>query len=591
MIELLRLFGKEIKGCDKLVDFATVNKQSLIKGYLVTTDACTSDVIDYLDTISINPNATFYKDWKDVISKDRFELFIDQIKHYASTYGTNFTEEAYVPNDGAENLPPMDNIKIIDTISKSEAIEKLEKMIYSPMAMAQETVNDILSLTKKLSIKVDIEKVSNKELKMLLCDTLGIVPLNAEEFIRFLIYKATGKTLLIKSKEVIKEITNSGIQLSKYITKENIDNISSVFYRFKPIFLAFKHCNKENAKTVNALRKLAIKFHQPKRESFWANCFSHSLPEILKKADELNNFKKISLINECFSKIHENGTIAKPYLIRNGKMFVTEHTNSYKNEKIRGIASILTDSLLKSLKSKACKVKLDKNVELALPTSEKTFIGNYPIYSSIAMDNDTIVGIYWRENWGARDLDLSYIDSGGHAKIGWNANFTNNNVVFSGDMTSANPEATELLYFKKKIDSNDSGIIHVNNFSGKDNSEYNLFVAKEKIAMNNWKTGYMCDPNNIIFQSRDKMDSKEKSIAIIANSKLYIASLRTGSKIVSSSNKYTTQYADYIKDNIKNHLTLSEVLCSAGFEIVDKSEDADMDFSNPTKDMFMNLLS
>ena len=101
----------------------------------------------------------------------------------------------------------------------------------------------------------------------------------------------------------------------------------------------------------------------------------------------------------------------------------------------------------------------------------------------------------------------------------------------------------------------------------------------------------MCDPNNIIFQSRDKMDSKEKSIAIIANSKLYIASLRTGSKNVSSSNKYTTQYADYIKDNIKNHLTLPEVLCSAGFEIVDKAEDADMDFSNPTKDMFMNLLS
>lgn len=592
MIELLRLFGKELEGCAKF-DFKAVNKQSLLKGFLVTADACTEDVVDYLSTISINPNATFYRDWEDIISKSRFELYIDQLKHYASTYGTNFTGEAYVPNEGAINIPSMDNIKIIDIISKSDAIERLKKMIYSPMAMKQETANDVMTVAKKLSVDIEIDNIKNKELKMLFCASFGMVPKNADEFVRFLVYKATAKTLLIKSKEVINEIKASKIKLSNYINDDNIITISSVFNRFKPLFLAFKNCNEDNAKTVNKLRKLAIKYHKPKVESFWSNCFSQSLYDILEKVDELTNFKKISLINECTSKLNQDGVVPKPYIIRNGKIFVNEKNNVYNidMDKIRGISVILFDSLVKSLRKKACNVKLDDNIELALPTSEKTFIGNYPIYSSVAMDKDTIVGIYWKNEWGASDLDLSYLNVRSNSKIGWNSDFSSENVIFSGDMTNAYPEATELLYFKTVIDSNDSGIIHVNRFSGKENAEYNLFVAKEKIDKNNWKTGYMCDPNNIIFQSHDKMDSKEKSIAIIANNKMYISSLRTGSNRVSISNKYSSEYIEYIKNNIVNHLTLKSVLSLAGFEFVDKTENAEIDFSKPTKDMFIDLLS
>lgn len=42
-------------------------------------------------------NATFYRSWNNVVSKTRFELLIDQIIHYATTYGTNFEGEMYVP--------------------------------------------------------------------------------------------------------------------------------------------------------------------------------------------------------------------------------------------------------------------------------------------------------------------------------------------------------------------------------------------------------------------------------------------------------------------------------------------------------------
>ena len=80
------------------------------------------------------------------------------------------------------------------------------------------------------------------------------------------------------------------------------------------------------------------------------------------------------------------------------------------------------------------------------------------------------------------------------------------------------------------------------------------------------------------------------SISYNSNRRIYLASLRTGSSEVSCGSEYTTQYVEYIKDNINNHLTLRNILEQANFEFVDNIEDADMNFSKPTKDMFMNLL-
>ena len=249
MIELLRLFGKELEGCATL-PFEKLNKISLIRGYFVKPTACTLDTLNYLETIQVNPNATFYKDWDDIINKDRFELLIDQLFHYESTYGTNFESEPYIPNDGNIQLPEMKNIKIIDVISKEEAKKLLLSIVYSPMAMKQETLNDIFSLLDKLALDINISLIKNKELKMMWYSHIGQTPSDMEEFVRFLIYKATGKTLLIKSKEVIEELKDSKLKLNKYITKKNIAKVSSVFYRYKPIFLAFKQGR--NKKIINS---------------------------------------------------------------------------------------------------------------------------------------------------------------------------------------------------------------------------------------------------------------------------------------------------------------------------------------------------
>ncbi len=115
----------------------------------------------------------------------------------------------------------------------------------------------------------------------------------------------------------------------------------------------------------------------------------------------------------------------KMYIIRNGKTYTKStlpSTNDYSMPK-----AFLKDSLVESLKSKACKIKLPKDIRLAIPSSEKTFVGNIPFGSYIDVaGKNSIFGIVWRGEDGAQDLDLSYFDYNGQ-KIGWNSHY------FSGE--------------------------------------------------------------------------------------------------------------------------------------------------------------
>ena len=44
-------------------------------------------------------NKTFHKSWATIKNSSRAELLIHQILHYISTYGSNFQDEIYIPNE------------------------------------------------------------------------------------------------------------------------------------------------------------------------------------------------------------------------------------------------------------------------------------------------------------------------------------------------------------------------------------------------------------------------------------------------------------------------------------------------------------
>lgn len=582
-MKTIKLFNKALV-TKNMLSFNEVNNLAMSIGYVIHPDVCNKEVYEWLKIQDINYNSTFYKNWNDVTSKTRFELLIDQLLHYASTYGTNFEGKTYLP-EGEIVLPPMKNYTLISPITSGEVITRCENMLFSGIALKQDTIEDILSLLVDLKYDINIDNVKNKEAKMFLYEKTGKLPIDPIEMVRYLVYLTTSKTLLIKDRETIFQIKHRpNFNLTTFVEKFGYEKLSSVFYRFKPLFLAFRN-SEENKECVNKLRRLAVKNHVPSKNGFFETILSEKkdISEILLHLDSLNNYKKVKLLQSI--NVRKKQLSNRAFVVRNQKIFIKEGVVNIDVEYLDLIFAILYKSLCESLSTKACKIKLKKGVNITLPTSEKSFIGNYPLGSSFDFsDSDNIVGIYWRGEDGANDLDLSLIDING-SKYGWNSSYTNsdNSIVFSGDMVYANPEATELYYTTKGFE---PSIVKVNMYNGQPNSKFKFFLAKEKY---NGKKNYMVNPDNILVNVDMEMESKEKILGVITENKFILAEFRSGKGRVSTSS-VTDLYRDIALETLDCYISMEKLLLDSGFEVVTENADIDLE-NNLSKDTLINLLN
>jgi hypothetical protein len=426
----------------------------------------------------------------------------------------------------------------------------------------------------------DVESIKNKEALMYICDEFNVLPSTPDEMVRYLVFKYTNDTLLIKSPEVIRQIRGTKLNnISQLINKFGIERLASVFYRFKPLFLAMKAGNEV---TINKLRRLAVTNHKPKTFGYWSQILSDVslFPQITNQLDNLNNYKLVGLLQTILVRKQETGVM--PVTVRNGKLFVTERKFDNKNY-YDMVYNVLYTELIKRLSKKACKVKLNPNINMALPTSEKCFVGHIPFGSSVDLHTDTIVGINWRGEDGAQDLDLSLLDVRGN-KFGWNSSFYNNDrsVVYSGDMTRAEPEATELMYCKKGAP---DCSVRVNCYYGNPGSKYTVFFA----TIPNYQVAPhpMIDPNDIIFSTQLEITG-EQIVGVFINKKFFFMDLKVGGGKVSRNSKYTQDFIIHKSKTSNCYLDLKTVLVDAGFTIV--SDGADVDLSHPDKSLLISLL-
>ena len=199
-INVINLFGKALRG--KEVSFDKIQKVAFQRGYLVHPDCCTNDVYRWLDRQPLDYNATFYKEWQEVESKSRMEIWLDQVTNYIFNYGAGFTVS---PNNGSDQ-PQWKDLKLIEPIDESEVIERAQKILYSPVPMKQDTIEMVLSCLDQSDIEVDL--IKNKEARLIVCESKGLTPNDPVEMVRYLVYLTTGKSLLIKNRETIALIKN-----------------------------------------------------------------------------------------------------------------------------------------------------------------------------------------------------------------------------------------------------------------------------------------------------------------------------------------------------------------------------------------------
>lgn len=575
-----------------LLDLNEIQTIATKVGYAVSKETSFDFVAHYLSNKNVDINSTFYKSWSDIVSKNRFELFLDQVSHYSSTYGANFKGDTFTKNDGDHSELAINFLeyKVLTLISKEDLVSRIETMLYANVAYSQEVVDDLFFLVKDLSIKVDTSLIKNKEMLCKICTDMNIVPSNNDDMVRYLVYLYTGKTLVIKSKKSIAEIKGIKKDISSLIEKYGVEKLSESFNRYKDLLLAMKGGNEA---IINKVSKLSKNSHVPMVMPFWNVALGDSVDfkSFSSKIGELTAFKIIQLIGSIDKDLLNLKT--KAYNIRNGKVFVD---TKFKFKKSTGLLGLkrqvlylrLVEILKDKFKNSSHTFSMPPGLNVVCPTSEKNFIGNYPIGTSFEFANkDNVIGIFWKGEDGGRDFDLSIEGSDG-SRLGWNSSYAKeNDIIFSGDMTSANPSATELFYFRGSVDLTDY-LIKVNAYSCQEGSKYKLLIAQEASTKLDFNKNYMVNPSNVKFEVDLISEEKQSSVGFISEGKYYLMNLSSGSSRVSTNGEVTAKHIEYLAATKKCFLDLRKLLLDAGFVESDNS-DLNFDFREVSKDTILKL--
>ena len=606
---LIKAFGVCTTESKQLNNRDYVINELLKRGFLVPAELINEDIVRFVESETVDYNSTFYKNWDQMRSRSRFEQLIDQLLHYATTYGTDFQSDfVFTLNDGdRSDVPDFKTYKVITVATVEDVVNRCINMLTSGIAMSNEmvtaTVDYICGHSAWIPEDFEVSDIQNREAMIQICDRLRIHPHRGVELVRWMVYKATGNALLIKDRKTIESIRANASTINFGIfSDEDLVELSKVFFRFKPILLAFKS-NVWNKKVVNDIRRMADKNHVPMKEGFWQTVLGEEkdYDEIEKRVDELNSFKIISLIQTINERLILNADGGKnAYFIRNGKAWIDSdginkfgHNVGYLNN----VKEILYQALVKRISAKAGVYKYPTSIDIACPVSEKKFAGNLPYGSAYKLSNHNYFGIYWRESDGTYDFDLSFLGKNG-SKIGWNSNYrSGDDILFSGDMTSARPDATEILYFRGGC--GQEGTLWNNRYSGAPGSKYRYFMGRQKI--DDFNRNYMVDPNTVEFEEWTTSENTQEMMGVVYDNKIYPCKFGFGQSIVSRGLSGPEKF-EMMKRKLNSSVDFKELLNDAGFVEwkegmvyndpetgEEKPVVPDYDFTNLDKDTLINL--
>lgn len=433
------------------------NEKNLMHGFFVTETAfrlCPTvadpSILKFIDEKYgyniLELNQGFYKSFRTVVNLSPQEILANKLLHYMSTYGFErlgiFNRAlVYIPNDALElpaNAKPV-KITIIDAIDNAEIEERLDTLVKSSAALSEETLNDIVAIVEFLGIELNVDDVHNKEFAIRLCEILNILPKDPVQFLRYMIYVATGETLLIKSGAAVYKIRNSKIKnedlkkiiaafqlnikqniceprfdgyFSRYIERNGIEKLASVFHRFKPLWIAFKPHSDYLRQTVNKMRKLADRYHKPAPPKFLERLTSASeidLKQLRNELGKITTYRKISLANAIlYRRAHPESIF---YCLRNNKVFVDDYSGSLKFD-AQEILAVIVSSIIKDVSAnvQGKKIYIPERFTYAAPVSEKnssaTFPTARPISSAVIPSSSASTGSTSSMNWAMNSASI-----------------------------------------------------------------------------------------------------------------------------------------------------------------------------------------
>jgi len=509
---------------------------------------------------------------------DPFTLITKQIMHYIEVYGLDSPGLFNLEVDGKQ-LATLTYIKAIDT----DELKVLINNIVTANAPATD-IPALKALITAFKFNYDINEVKNNELRVALYDIDRDVFSSGDDAVRFIVLAATEDPMLIKSKAVLaalKEKNGSPLSQTVFVRALTLhqDQLAAVFNRHKDILLSIK--DEYTTKIINRIARLSKKKHVPVtpalNKTFIARYFAGEFAAVLKVLERISVRDKLKFLTLLEYK--KLGLTYDTFIIRNGKVWNATERKVIESTRVEDLIEVILQSLSRDLKSLASKnILLDPVVDYGLPVSRKQATGHLPFGTTVTVEGGVSAGIYWHNEGGARDLDLSTIDHLGN-RTGWGrmSGYTRDDVVFSGDVTSAPNGATEFFTFKKL---NFTGGLLVNIFSGEVGSKAELVVGKP--SAKEWQ-------DRTYVREKLELLSKETIIGFVREDKFVIYSGRLGNSHISGGKPPIVSKA------LVDHWTVGKLLGFLGinYDVAKRdgvSYDFDLSYSGFTFDKLEQML-
>ena len=586
----LELFNSVLKTNQEDADIIVNNTH----GFVIESGSpdAESDVVSFFKNKKVSGqdlNKTFHKSWYKVQESTREELLVHQVLHYLTTYGDlSGTDFVYIPNEELD-VPELDELsyKVIHTLTEKELTQKCLSLLSSGIALKEETLKKVFTLLESLDYTFSgDEEINNKEAVILIADRYSVFPKDPVDALRYCVYKSTDSTLLIKNKMTIDLIKESRFNPNKVFNFVGLKNMATIFNRFKPLFLAYKkHC----PKVINKISKLSKEYHKP----LPVNALSEATQRKLTNDDKhwLDNATEFSLfkaLNACWLRLQGQDTFT--YAIRNGRSYTKENTCSLNKDELQANYEFIFSVLKEKAVTENKVIYEPENINYALPTSEKLFVGNVPFGTKVISDKLS-AGIYWENEWGANDLDLSTINLDG--KIGWNSDYYNKGqtLTYSGDMTYADNGAVEYFYVKGNVQPT---LLFNNIYSGRVNCEFNLVVGLGDKP----DRKFMMNPNKVLASEGSEMKKRAALLGFFlpekdGNVSYTFFNVATTNAQVSGRTEVSDLFLESLKQQFTNQLMLKPLFEKLGFKFTNDKKEANIDLSIDKLDRntFIDLFS
>ena len=453
--------------------------------YYIEDYALFKSIVDYLiRSHSFNRemiNSTMYKSFNAVEESSRGRLVFKQLLHYLTGYSEGESTVEYEE----QTIP----VKFIKTIKIDTFKEKVLTALQSKVAGNTSFIENVMVLVKYYNIEFtqeELNSINNKEALAWVHYFNDTYPEEPVEFLRYIIFLVSKRSLLIKNDETyrtIKDFCDEYEQQRNSSIKGEIDNryerlvndfkqfdkikLASIFNRFKPIFLSLKNVQ-EIKYDINKISRLSKTHHIPYKQPILSELttFKHNIDVVKKEIKVATTGQLIRAFNSLRYLSLTLDSANKPlkiYNIRNGKRYAEKAPNRTLKEKEYKLMQKYSEALLKEIAMRVHKnvdgrdVLLDPSIDYTLVPSMKKLIGNkIPEYTTLKLDlennEDLIIGISWQVD---ADIDLSAYTSSGRA-INWYTSFSSTGMTHSGDMVRLNSNGYATEYIKIKSDNKEA---------------------------------------------------------------------------------------------------------------------------------------